>query len=218
MDIGSYLKKCREESGLSLPEVEKETRIKDYILADVERGDFTRTGGYGYSRVTVISFGRAVGADLRRATELFEQCYHAEREQRGSVLKQQPHHKLLLPGNILLILALVVLVAILGGIVLHLHKQGMLNFGQSMLAEEKTTEKAAEQTAKPQAEQPAKAAQTKPDTALQMPASTRQDVDADVAIAKALRDTTDYVSTSVFANPANPMNVSLKRIPGAAKH
>ncbi|MCD4828870.1 MAG: helix-turn-helix domain-containing protein [Candidatus Cloacimonetes bacterium] len=221
-EIGNYLQQCREEMDLTIEKVAEKSRIKKYLLEDIEKNDFSRMGGYGFARVTIISYSRAIGADLDKTLALFEKNYRANREQRTSYTKHKAHRKLLLPGNILLILALALLVVVLSIVVWQLHSRGLLQFGFAEMISNGDSEPG-ETNDEPPAD-PVEAADEQPEAADEQPeaadeqpvAADEQPVAADeqpVAVAPVSRDTTDYVDRHVFLSEDNPLNVQVAPIP-----
>ena len=217
-ELGSYLKQIREEKGASIREMAEKTRIKPYLLEDIEKSEFSQMGGYGFARVTVITYAKSLGANQEKTIALFEQNYRAEREQRGSYMKNNRHHKLLLPGNILLILALVALVVVLSTVVWHLHRTGKLHFGMDeVLPQDETVTQSqpAPDTTTVAQQEP----EPEPEAQVQVPEETPQEPAAEpvqhaVALAApAIADTTDYVGRHVFRTQGNPLNVDTHSIP-----
>ncbi len=63
MSIGSSLAEARQQSGLSVTEVSRRTRIRESIIRDIEAGDFSACGGDFYARGHIRSIATAVGLD-----------------------------------------------------------------------------------------------------------------------------------------------------------
>ena len=63
MSIGEALAQARERAGLSITQVSQQTRIRQSLIADIERGDFGSCGGDFYARGHIRAIARAVGAD-----------------------------------------------------------------------------------------------------------------------------------------------------------
>jgi cytoskeletal protein RodZ len=61
--IGETLAHARDRAGLSITQVSQQTRIRELIIADIERGDFGSCGGDFYARGHIRSIARAVGVD-----------------------------------------------------------------------------------------------------------------------------------------------------------
>jgi cytoskeletal protein RodZ len=63
VSIGETLAEARERAGLTITQVSQQTRIRQSIIADIERGDFGSCGGDFYARGDIRAIARAVGAD-----------------------------------------------------------------------------------------------------------------------------------------------------------
>jgi uncharacterized protein (TIGR03086 family) len=63
VSIGETLAQAREQAGLTITQVSQQTRIRQSIIADIERGDFGSCGGDFYARGDIRAIARAVGAD-----------------------------------------------------------------------------------------------------------------------------------------------------------
>ena len=63
MSIGESLADARRRAGLSVSQVSQQTRIRESIIRDIERGDFTACGGDFYARGHIRSIATVVGID-----------------------------------------------------------------------------------------------------------------------------------------------------------
>ena len=63
MSIGESLADARRRAGLSVSQVSQQTRIRESIIRDIERDDFTSCGGDFYARGHIRSIASAVGVD-----------------------------------------------------------------------------------------------------------------------------------------------------------
>jgi Helix-turn-helix domain len=61
--IGGALAAARSEAGLTITEVSQRTRIRETIIRDIERDDYTACGGDYYARGHIRAIARAVGTD-----------------------------------------------------------------------------------------------------------------------------------------------------------
>jgi cytoskeletal protein RodZ len=74
-EIGQVLKTKREELGLSLPDIEQETKIRGRYLEAIENGEWDILPGDVYARGFVRSYAEAVGLD---GNELLRQAQFAQ--------------------------------------------------------------------------------------------------------------------------------------------
>jgi cytoskeletal protein RodZ len=63
VSIGNSLAEARQQSGLSVTEVSRRTRIRESIIRDIEADDFSACGGDFYARGHIRSIATAVGYD-----------------------------------------------------------------------------------------------------------------------------------------------------------
>jgi cytoskeletal protein RodZ len=63
VSIGGTLADARRQAGLTVTQVSQQTRIRESIIRDIERGDFTACGGDFYARGHIRSIAGVVGAD-----------------------------------------------------------------------------------------------------------------------------------------------------------
>jgi Helix-turn-helix domain len=63
VNIGGALGEARSEAGLTITEVSKRTRIRETIIRDIERDDYSACGGDFYARGHIRAIARVVGAD-----------------------------------------------------------------------------------------------------------------------------------------------------------
>ncbi len=63
MSIGEALADARRRAGLTVTQVSQRTRIRESIIAGIERGDYGECGGDFYARGHIRAIARAVGAD-----------------------------------------------------------------------------------------------------------------------------------------------------------
>ncbi len=65
MSIGSTLAEARQQSGLSVTEVSRQTRIRESIVRDIEADDFSACGGDFYARGHIRSIATALGVEAQ---------------------------------------------------------------------------------------------------------------------------------------------------------
>lgn len=63
MTIGGTLANARQEAGLTIAQVSRQTRIRETVISAIERDDYTPCGGNFYARGHIRSIGRVVGVD-----------------------------------------------------------------------------------------------------------------------------------------------------------
>jgi cytoskeletal protein RodZ len=63
VSIGDTLAEARRQTGLTITQVSRQTRIRESIIRAIEQGDFSGCGGDFYARGHIRSIAAAVGAD-----------------------------------------------------------------------------------------------------------------------------------------------------------
>jgi transcriptional regulator with XRE-family HTH domain len=63
MSIGEALAEARRQAGLTISQVSQRTRIREAIIRDIERDEYSACGGDFYARGHIRSIARVVGAD-----------------------------------------------------------------------------------------------------------------------------------------------------------
>lgn len=89
--FGAYLRKRREEKGLTLEEVAERTRVHLRYLEAMEEGNFHLLPGAAYVRGFLRLYAEAVGLDPEAVAEMFAQTEAAKRlESPASGARQEP--------------------------------------------------------------------------------------------------------------------------------
>ncbi len=72
MSIGETLAQARRWAGLSVHEVSQRTRIRETLVKDIERDDYSACGGDFYTRGHIRAIARVVGADPEPLIEEYD--------------------------------------------------------------------------------------------------------------------------------------------------
>jgi cytoskeletal protein RodZ len=75
--IGEALAQARERAGLTIAQVSQQTRIRQSLVADIERGDFGACGGDFYARGHIRAIARAIEADPGPLIEQYDATHRA---------------------------------------------------------------------------------------------------------------------------------------------
>lgn len=75
MGIGGALAEARSEAGLSVTEVSQRTRIRETIIRDIERDDYSACGGDYYARGHIRAIARVVGTDPAPLIEEYDAAH-----------------------------------------------------------------------------------------------------------------------------------------------
>ena len=63
MPIGETLAQARQQAGLTLTQVSRQTRIRETIIRKIEQDDYSECGGDFYARGHIRAIAKAVGTD-----------------------------------------------------------------------------------------------------------------------------------------------------------
>jgi cytoskeletal protein RodZ len=75
--IGETLAQARQQAGLTLAEVSRQTRIRETIIRKIEADDFSECGGDFYARGHIRAIAKAVGTDSEPLIEEYD-AHHRE--------------------------------------------------------------------------------------------------------------------------------------------
>ena len=88
MSIGETLAQARRWSGLSVTEVSQRTRIRETLVKDIERDDYSACGGDFYARGHIRAIARVVGADPEPLIEEYDATHRAPNAQLEDTIPQ----------------------------------------------------------------------------------------------------------------------------------
>src|SRR5215472_7819179 len=88
MSIGETLAQARRWSGLSVTEVSQRTRIRETLVKDIERDDYSACGGDFYTRGHIRAIARVVGADPEPLIEEYDATHRAPNAQLEDTVPQ----------------------------------------------------------------------------------------------------------------------------------
>lgn len=79
LQLGVDLQNAREENNWSVEDVSKATRIRPYLLYEIEQGRLASLGGDVYARGHIRSYARALGLDPAHFLSLYEEAPQAKK-------------------------------------------------------------------------------------------------------------------------------------------
>ena len=126
--IGNYLKEKRESLNLSIDEIANETRLKTYIIKQIESDDFAAIKDVGFIKIMVITYCRAVEADEDLVQKKLNQIFDAPPEPPIKINTVKNKKTIMLPKNITWFTSLGVLVVALTCAFYYLYKQESFSF------------------------------------------------------------------------------------------
>ena len=195
--IGEYLHSLRTENKITLEEISKLTKIKIRLLKQIEENKFDGLGGTGYAKALIFNYGKALSANEKKLEHLFNKQFSTESKFVSRFQTEQPK-KIMLPGNIFGIIALIIVVIILSFITYHIYKEGYVNIPFQKKVE--LNEKKIQKKHKKKTEQEVYHSEEN--------SNEKAESSNSVIDKKSLRDTTDYMNQFLFKNKKSPLNIS----------
>ncbi|PID28356.1 MAG: hypothetical protein CSB55_05150 [Candidatus Cloacimonadota bacterium] len=125
-DIGLHLKELREKKNLSIEKVAAETRMKSYIIEEIEKEDFAGNDVQGYGRIMLYTYAKFLGADADAVINEYDKRYSVKNVVREISSFGEGEKKLMIPHHFIYISLIVAFALILALILFNFHKKGML--------------------------------------------------------------------------------------------
>lgn len=127
-NIGSYLLEKRKERGLSLEEVSSITKLHPNILKTIEKNELHKLGGFGYTKILISTYARALGLSQQEIDKLLVQIPKGETgtPRQSKEILHPP--TILIHKNIFLIILLLLLIAVLTYAVVKLYQDERIPF------------------------------------------------------------------------------------------
>ena len=126
--IGSYLRHKREEQNLTIEEMANETRLKAYIIEQIERDDFDAIEDVGFIKIMVITYCRALNGDEGWLQRKISTQIDKETEPPIKINTAKNVKPVILPNNLIWFVCLALLIAILALAFAHLNNRGIIDF------------------------------------------------------------------------------------------
>lgn len=120
MSIGETLARARQDAGLSVTQISRQTRIRETVIRGIEHDDFTPCGGDFYARGHIRSVAAMVGADADPLIQEYDTAHRGTR-QASAAETPGPGTPLRLPrrrrANWSAAIGLVIAAVVIGGVV-----------------------------------------------------------------------------------------------------
>jgi cytoskeletal protein RodZ len=125
-DLGAYLRKLREEKGISPDKVFDDLRLRPEQVRLIEENRFFELGPFGFAKAMVYKYAGYLEANLDEVMAEFRIMMPDHARTDGKVEKPAPKKKIMLSPNFLWLIGIILFVAILGAILWHAYRQGWL--------------------------------------------------------------------------------------------
>jgi cytoskeletal protein RodZ len=130
-EIGKLLREVREEKGLTLDDISRETKIQKKYLSALEEGDFSLFSGEIYIKGALRNYAQAVGINVSEILSLYSQFkekYNFEvKNDRNKTKKEQSIFfscKEKKPFPSVALIWIILLTFVVGGSIWYLYGQG----------------------------------------------------------------------------------------------
>lgn len=128
MELGSLLKKARQEKGLSLDDIQEETKIRKKYLEAIEENNFDLLPGKVYLKVFIKGYAREVDLNYQELLKNFEVLNIQDKKESnlqkdyldGTKVSSRSRKKK--KGNLLKIIFIILLVLFLGAAVVYTYQ------------------------------------------------------------------------------------------------
>ncbi len=190
--IGIYLKSIRIQKDLTLSDLSEKTKIKIRHLSEIEDDDFNDLGGKGYARATIITYARALGADIDLILEEFEKVFETTDQKIFRVTPTYPR-KYLISTNFFSIIFILILIIAIVIFALTFYKDGKFTtpFNESKQPREEKTESSDSSS-----------------TYSEVLMDSVAEIDPEETINReALHDTTDHAGKFIFKDKESPFHI-----------
>jgi cytoskeletal protein RodZ len=189
--IGVYLKSLRIQKDLTLSDLSEKTKIKIKQLSEIEEDNFSNLGGKGYARATIITYARALGADIDLIIQEFDLIYE---NQEVKIYKStsSKSKKYLISTNFFSIMLIIVLIIAIVIVAVKFYKEGKFVtpfYENKNLQEEKV-------------EEPDSVSLT-PEVLIDTTEITKEKIFNQ----EALHDSTDYTAKLIFQDKESPFHI-----------
>ncbi len=129
-NIGSYIQQLRIEKNLSLDDVADKTRLKIYMIIDIENNIFGAFDNLGHAKIFLNTLIKCLNGDQKIAFDLLEKEFSQKTVVLTSLVKHKRQNKIMLSSNFFYAVFLVIFIIILSSVVIYFYNQGKLSFGE----------------------------------------------------------------------------------------
>ena len=205
--LGQYLAELRNQASLSLEAVQKDIRLTQTQLDDIEANRLTNLGDHGMARAICYSYARYLSADEKTAMYLFDQAWPVQKKEHFTPKTPIREKTYLISINQIWILAISLFVLLLAGITYLSYQKGYLTrpFQKTVAA-------------KPESLATPKVMESKPDTmrarllqytdlsTKNTPTAKSPKPKKKVKLTAVYADSTDYLNKLLFGSKSSPFN------------
>ena len=202
-DLGAYLRKLREEKGITYKRIFNDLRLREDQVRQIEDNYLDGFGTPGIALAILRKYAQYLEADLPAVTRRLEIMLPGLGQREFSPKRPIKEKKILLSPNLLWLIGIIVFVIILGSIVWYAYNQGWLKTPELFKRATPDTTAVAEEAALP----------VRPDSLRERmrllsesPGTKSGDglkTSGSDSAREALRDTTDYLGGILGPSPVN---------------
>ena len=127
-NIGEYLKDIRLSNILTIEDISNQTRLKTYIIEQIENNDFTAIGDVGFIKIMIITYCRAIGGDEDLVQNRLSQLFDKPSEPPLKIQDAKNEKAVIISPNAIYFVLLGVLIICLTVAIVHLYRSETFSF------------------------------------------------------------------------------------------
>ena len=128
--IGKYLKERRESLNISVEEAAKNTRLKEYILLQLENDDYKAINDVGFTKIMAVTYCRFLEGDITAVQSKLKELFDTPTELPVKKVPKKTKIKKtrFIPTNLIYFFLLGVLISFLGYAVFRIYQNESISF------------------------------------------------------------------------------------------
>jgi len=126
--IGKYLQEMRIEKGLEIEDISHGTKLKTYILEQIENDDFDAIGDVGFTKIMIITYARYLQADTEMVNTRLIQLFDKPVEPPIKIETAKNKKTVFIPPNAIYFVLLALLIVFLAYSVYQIYQNESFSF------------------------------------------------------------------------------------------
>jgi len=127
-NIGDYLKTVRESLNLTIEDISSQTRIKIYIIEQIENNDYMAIGDVGFVKIMIITYCRAINGDEELVQSRLTQMFDAPSDPPIKITGAKNKKAVIISPNVIYFILLGMLIICLAVAIAHLYRNEAFSF------------------------------------------------------------------------------------------
>jgi len=127
-NIGEYLKEIRLSKKLTIENISNQTKLKTYIIEQIENNDFNAIGDVGFIKIMIITYCRAVEGNEESVQKRLAQLFDKPSEPPIKIQDAKNEKAVIISPNAIYFVLLGVLIICLTVAIIHLYRSDTFSF------------------------------------------------------------------------------------------